>query len=138
MVATSIFLQLQKAIGDRIKADSVLFNKITGVFDEPQQGQVSPYITIGDGISSSFRTHSGHGEEILTTIHVWSRATSFKEVIEIFEDLNRLFADVTDLVITGFDFIASWYDGSQTFRDDDGETMHGTIDYRIRATQTRV
>jgi hypothetical protein len=99
------------------------------VYDQPPQEAVFPYVTIGEVFPAPFRTHSRDGEELLHTIHVWSRYNGFAEAIGIAEAIKPLL-DNTDFETTSFHGVAL-REGTVWLRDPDGITRHGALDFRF-------
>lgn len=123
---------LQTAIYDLLTGDSALTAIVTGVFEHVPGNQNYPYVVIGDFLSTEFRTHSRDGEQVIATLHIYDEAEGFKVSQSILDRLHTLLGDIDDLVVAGFDFIASWFLGSQTFREPDGLTRHIAVQYRIQ------
>jgi len=126
----SVLFSLQQAIYSRLKADTALMRKITGLFDAVSDDQNFPYVTIGEATSLPYRTFDKFGEECTITLHIWSRYKGFKEAAEILDDLNRILAD-TVFSVPGWGKVNSYYDFSETLRDPDGITRHIPVRYRI-------
>lgn len=90
-----------------------------------------PYVVIGDDTARAWDTDDKTGADVTVTLHVWSRASGFKEVKTIlgaiYDRLNR-----AQLTITGYNVIDCIWEFSDTMRDPDGQTRHGIARYRIR------
>ena len=130
MKSGSALAAIQKAVYERLSADSSLMGKVTGIFDFVPDNQEFPYVTIGEATTVPFATFSRFGEEATITLHIWSRYQGFKEIADIMDDLNRLLGH-QDLQVIGYDTITCFYDFSETLREPDGITRHGVVRYRI-------
>lgn len=89
-----------------------------------------PYVVIGDDTSTAWDTDDRTGANVTVTLHVWSRASGFKEtkaiLAAIYERLNR-----AQLTADGFNIIDCLWEFSDAMRDPDGQTRHGVARYRI-------
>ena len=64
------------------------------------------------------------------TLHVWSRAAGKKKVHEIMTTIEDLLHDQA-LPVTGQTLVNFRHEFSDARRDNDGETYHGTVRYRV-------
>ena len=121
---------LQEAIYDALVADVTLGALIEGGFDNVEQGQAFPYVTIGEMVSTDFSTDDSDGVEVVVVVHAWSRQNGARKEAKqisqaVFDVLNR-----NKLTVSGFHTVDIQYNSEQTEIDPDGLTTHGMIDFR--------
>ena len=129
-------IDLQKAIIDKLKADTTLMTMVTGVFDYAPDKTKMPYITVGFVNSLAYRTHSRLGEEIFFDIHIWSAHNGNLEAGQILKRVSFLLSDNTQLCIQGQSLIACYYDGVHTLKETINDVFHRHIVYRLRVLLT--
>ena len=119
-------------------------NNTPAVLSEVTKNQPFPYVTIGQFESVPFRTHSRPGEELEWHVGIYTQdddAASGDTVgLTISEEVKKLFGDVRHdaYSVTGFDFIASWYDRMDIVKEEDDAgvvTRHFDVAFRIRMLQ---
>jgi len=131
MAKTSL-LELQKAIYKRLNDDATL-TALAPIKDFVKQGTAAPYVTIGRFDVIDFKTHSSPGEEVIAFINIWTvEKKGNKQAFLILDEITRLIGDKSDLVVTGFNFIASYFDGINTLVDNDGENRQTIARFRIQ------
>ena len=100
------------------------------VFNEVEDGQDYPFITIGEATHTDASTDAILLQNISVSVHVWSREKGTLETkriqSQIFNALNRTKSLTYDYVINAVDF-----DSSQTFLDSDNLTRHGVQTFNI-------
>lgn len=103
-VPEDCFNSLQKTIFDALTANAILAAApVSGrIFDEVPINTVFPYIRIGDFESSSWRTHSRPGEQVLITINIFSDSRGNKEMQTIRGEVDKELADNISLTMVGF------------------------------------
>lgn len=124
-------LAIQQSVYQLLRNDNLLKAKISGVYDGFPDHEKFPYITIGDTNSTPFVTYGHMGEELYMTVHIWSRYKGFKQGQEIVKDVQRLLAQ-QHLTASGYGTVASYFDSSDTMREDDGITRHLMLRYRFQ------
>jgi hypothetical protein len=105
------------------------------VYDQFQQDEQMPFITIGEetllDISTKIEDITSH----LITVHTWSDSISSKEVKEMNYFIKTSLVD-TPIVVDGFTVLFSSLDFNQTFKEQDGNTFkyHGVtqIEFRLQ------
>lgn len=108
-------------------------NISAGVYDDVPEGTAKPYVTMGEMFSVPDNWHGGFGWDILSTIHVWTKARGYKSAIDIANEIVALL----DHQVLAIDLPASWYIVSirfvqlQTLRDPDPEIRHVPVQFRI-------
>lgn len=103
------------------------------VHDDVPERITKPYVTMGEMFSVPDNWHGGFGWDILSTIHVWTKARGFKSAIDVANEIIALL----DHQIPAIELPASWYIVSirfvqlQTLRDPDPEIRHVPVQFRI-------
>lgn len=127
-------LAIQDAIHGKLSADANVTDLVSGVLDNVNQNQASPYITIGEDVLTGWDTNTTIGADASITIHIWSRHKGRKELKEIsgavYNSLQR-----QDLFVSGYDFISLDFETENSFLDSDGLTRHGVQTYRVLIDQ---
>ncbi|MFT4415322.1 DUF3168 domain-containing protein [Fredinandcohnia humi] len=127
MVKTSLW-PLQEAIFQRLESDLELTQMITGVFDDVEEGQAFPYVTIGEPTMVPFETKMSFGEEITVVLHCWSQYEGKKEAYDI---LNLMLQALSPrLQVEGFSVFKTQVEQMTVINDIDNVTKHGIM--RIR------
>lgn len=122
---------LQQAIHAALTGDATLMAKITGVHDDAPQNDAFPYVIIGDGEAREWDTDTEQGFEVEAVIHVWDRGhRGRRQVRAIQADIARILHR-EDLAIDGAALVGCTCESTETFRDADGLTNHGTQRFRI-------
>ena len=125
---------MQKAIWAKLTGDAPLMAKITGVFDQPPQGEVFPYIVIGEDTAEEWGDDAESGFDVESAIHVWGRSHRGRsEVKGIQADIHRLLHRQL-LTVTGAHTIETETVLTESFRDPDGLTYHGVTRIRVIIT----
>lgn len=89
-----------------------------------------PYCTIGDAEASPFDNDSTVGAYVDATVHVWSRYKGRKEVDEALDAIYGLLHRAS-LSKAGYRFVDSLFVSSDVFVEEDGQTRHGVIRFRL-------
>jgi hypothetical protein len=117
-----------------LNSDSELRALVTGIFDEVPEGQVHPYVVLGEAFETPDNTHDTFGREVVITLHTWSRYRGYAEVLRITDRIITLL-DHQPLSITGHNVIAVRHEFAQTLRDPDPEIRHVPIRFRVVTEQ---
>ncbi|HXJ01307.1 MAG TPA: DUF3168 domain-containing protein [Micropepsaceae bacterium] len=123
---------LQKAIFAALSADSTLALLIGDpprIYDDPPGEVELPYVQIGDGTESDWSTATETGAEHQVSIHVWSRAGGRMEARAILSVIYDALQDAA-LTLDSNRLVNLRFALSQVWRENDGETYHGTARYR--------
>lgn len=136
---------LQRAVFAALEASAPVAEALGGdgrprIFDEvpqPDPGEAvpayrrrvpMPYITIGDDDFLGDHTECLDSWEATVIVHVWSRATGKVEAKRI----GDVVEDALDVVleISGFTCVEHEARTARYFKDPDGETTHGVLEFR--------
>ena len=123
--------ELQQAIYTALTGDSTLMGMIQGVHDHVPQGQVFPYVTIGEATARDWSAVGLNGIETTLILNVWSRARGRKQAKQIMAEIHRILHDA-DLTVTGHALADLRFEFSETTLDPDGLTYHGITRYRAK------
>lgn len=127
-------LELQKTIYSGLTTYQPLMDVISDVLDDVKEGQVFPYVTIGDPTSNPFDTKNSIGENIVFVLHVWSQTNSKGQTYTIMNLIHEAFSQ--PLSIDGGFYVFKFERESQTvFTDIDGTTRHGVMNFRAYVNQ---
>ncbi|HEY1244568.1 MAG TPA: DUF3168 domain-containing protein [Hyphomicrobiaceae bacterium] len=122
---------LQQSVFAALSADAAL-TALLGpgrIFDDVPQGTALPYVTLGPATAREWSTGSEDGTEHAFTVHVWSGARGKKEAHEMLGAVRAALHD-RPLTLAGHSLINLRHERSETRRDRDGETIHGTARFR--------
>lgn len=128
------FGPVQQAIYDALRTNTDLVAAVDGrIYDDVPQNEIFPYVSFGEFTSVSYRTHSGPGEEISVSIHVWSKYDGFKEAENIASIINSCLGDAP-LEVVDHETIRCFFDYASGLRDTDN-VRHITLRYRVLVRQ---
>lgn len=127
---------LQKAIYALLNGDSAL-TALAPIYDEIPQHRAYPYVRIGAVVEDEWRTHDRLGVEVIWSTHIYSQAPGNKEALLIKNEIARLLDDLDDtgLTVTGWMFVASWFDGTTTLLErgeGNKKVRHVILRHRIK------
>lgn len=123
--------EMQKAIFASLIADTALTDLLGGprVYDDVPRGAELPYITFGQSTVRDWSTGTDTGHEHLFTLHVWTRVNGERIAHQIMSAVCDRLHDAA-LTLAGFKLVNLRHEFSDSFRDGDGETIHGVVRYR--------
>ena len=129
--------ELQKAIFAALTGDAALTAALGGarVFGHAPPYVPFPYITFGRTSVYDWSTGAESGTEQLFTLHVWSKATGRKEVLELME-LARGLLDDADLALEGQHLVNLRLEFSEANFDEDLAVHHGLLRFRAVTEET--
>lgn len=117
-------------------------NATPAVLDSLSPNQPFPYVTIGELDSVPYRTKSRPGENMEFHVHVYDqdddKATGSKVALSIVSEVKKLLGDVNDLVVSGWEFIGSWFDRTTVVKEVDSAgvvTRNYDVTFRVRMLQ---
>lgn len=96
--------------------------------DRVDAAEAFPYVTVGDGETFGDDTDCFRASEVISRVHVWSRAVGWPEAKQIAGDVRTRLA--VDLVLTGFRVVDSEHVITRYLRDPDGLTSHAVVEFR--------
>ena len=123
--------ELQKSIYAALIADGALTTLLGGahIYDDVPRGAQLPYVTFGQSTVRDWSTGTDPGHEHLFTMHVWTRVNGERQAHQIMSAIRDRLHDTT-LALSGFSLINLRHEFSDSFREPDGETIHGVVRYR--------
>ena len=123
--------ELQKSIYAALIADGALTTLLGGahIYDDVPRGAQLPYVTFGQSTVRDWSTGTDPGHEHLFTMHVWTRVNGERQAHQIMSAIRDRLHDTT-LPLSGFSLINLRHEFSDSFREPDGETIHGVVRYR--------
>jgi hypothetical protein len=122
----SPFLPLHQAQRDRIVAG-------TGyqVYDDfPGKDVAMPYVVSGELEGRDWSDKFAAGQEVMSTVHVWSDYPGRKECAEMLDRILRALSGEALYLGQDFRAVCSGLDMSQILIDLDGVTRHGVLRLR--------
>ena len=122
----SPFLPLHQAQRDRIVAE-------TGfkVYDDfPGQDVAMPYVIMGEVSGRDWSDKFSAGQEVTSTLHVWSGYPGRKEAAEMMDKVLRALSSAALYLGQEFRAVYSGLDLSEIIIDIDGVSRHGVLRFR--------
>lgn len=122
------FNELQKALYEALSGTIS-----ATVYDTPPENTNKPYVIIGEATGIPDNWHGGFGWDILSTLHVWTKAHGFKSALAVANEI----VGVLDHKMGSLNVSGDWYVVSirfqqiQTLRDPDPELRHVPVQFRI-------
>jgi hypothetical protein len=134
---------LQKVVVARLKGDSALVALLANraaVYDQPPEGDVKPYVRVGDFLSTPDNTHDTIGRNIVMTLHIWTKRRGNKEgqdiAARIVELLDHQTAVLDPLLqAEGHKMISIRNEFDQSLTDPDPEIRHHVLRFRVATAQ---
>ncbi|MDB5597379.1 MAG: hypothetical protein JWM36_4340 [Hyphomicrobiales bacterium] len=131
----SASLSLQKAVVGKLKADIAVSALVgTSVFDTPN-ADVFPRITLGEDQVLTERADCYEGDEVILTIHAWSREIGFPQVKRIGSAV-RAALQGADLTLDDYRLVDIAVEDERYMRDPDGITSHAVLTFRALTEPT--
>jgi hypothetical protein len=134
VIPTDVLTPLQQAIFARLTGDAALMAVITGVFDGAPEGTAYPYVVLGEVIETPDNAHGAFGADSVVTLHVWSKATGYKEGLEMAAHLRRVL-DHQPLTVAGHRVVSVRHEQTLTLRDPDSDLRHIPVRFRVTTEQ---
>lgn len=142
MISKSPLGPLQVAFVALLKGSSDLTTLLGGpyVYDQrPPEGKAEPYICVGDHLSSADNTLTTFGREVVSQVHIWTRARTNKQGQDIAtvvgELLDHQIAAVNALLV-GHKLVSIRNTFDQALDDPDPELRHHVLRFTCDTTQT--
>ena len=125
---------VQAAVYARLSGDSgvtaLLGAGASGVFDHVPQASVFPYIALGGMEARPEETQDGRGYDITLDIHCYSRSLGMKQSRAIIAAVSAALHEA-DFAVTGQSLVLCRLERQETRLEQDGETRHGLMRFRI-------
>jgi hypothetical protein len=123
---------LQRSIYQALAGSSELTVRLGGehIYSNPPPASEFPYITLGQTVNLDWSTGTEDGNEHSLTLHVWSRADSAAQVLEIIEAVRTVLHKKPPSLEDHY-LINLRHEFSEARIDPDGEIMHGIVRYRV-------
>ena len=121
--------EIQKAIFQLLISDTTLMNLVDGVYDRVTEGAAYPYVTVGEAVSREWSTKTTNGQQILLTLHIFSRSGGRKQTAEIMDRIYALLHQGT-LSLEGHTLVAMRFEFGDITLEQDQLTYHGAIRFR--------
>ena len=126
--------ELHKALYAGLTSYQPLMDVATDVLDDVEEGQVFPYITVGDPVANPWDTKNTIGENLVFTLHIWSQTNSKGQTYQI---MNLIHAALSRPQTIGGGFVVVKFEreGQRVFTDIDQTTRHGVMEFRAYVNQ---
>lgn len=136
-VARSPIHPLQTALYNRLTGDTQLMGMVTGgVHDEVPEKAAYPYVRIGEHISTPDNHHGGYGREVLSTLHVWTKARGNAQGQRIADRIVGLLDhQPAALTVGGHRVVAIRHEYDQALTDPTPGIRHHVLRFRIITDQ---
>jgi hypothetical protein len=123
--------ELQKAIFSSLSGDATLVALLGSarIFDDAPANVAFPYITFGRTSIYDWSTGTESGTEQLFTLHIWSKAKSKKETLDIMEVVRERLNDAS-LPLDGHQLVNLRLEFAEARHDDDLSVHHGMMRFR--------
>lgn len=141
---------LQRVLLARLRADATLVSLLApvkdvtpatpAVVDQPPEGQVKPYVEIGDHLSIPDNDLSSFGREVTETFHVWTQTRSngpgqaIADAITASLD-HQVAAISAGLAASGHKCVSIRQEFDQALKDPDPQIRHHVVRFRIQTQQ---
>ncbi|WP_431856605.1 DUF3168 domain-containing protein [Azospirillum sp.] len=96
------------------------------VLDDVSTNTAFPYVVIGEDTVTDWSTVDRDGEELDTTVHVWSRYAGRKEIKELMGKVKTALHEQR-LTVAGQHLVSLRFAFETSFVEPDGRTRHGVI-----------
>jgi hypothetical protein len=135
---TEALLEIQVAAQARLTGDTTLMGMITGVFEEPIEGQALPYISYGQHVDGPFPTFGHVNHEGFFLLDIWSAASNKDECYAIRAEVRRLLVTTPQnppLALPSYGFCGFTYDWSTIFKEEEFAIWHMPVRFMTRAVE---
>lgn len=116
-------LPLHKAQVDRIEADTAYT-----VYDDNPQDAAYPYIVMGEITARDWSDKSTPGQEVYSTLHIWSQYKGRKEADEMADGTLQALTRAP-LAVINFNALG-YFESWDLIIDIDGITRHGILKFK--------
>lgn len=125
---------LQTAIYQALTSRPGLMSRVSGVFDEVQETEACPYVSIGTITETADDAHDRQGLDAVVVIHVWSTYPGNAEAADIFAEVDAAL-DRQPLAVSGWTDVSIKHESHQFLKDPDPDIRHVYATYRVRMTK---
>lgn len=110
---------------------------VLGIFDQAgvPEGQLFPYLTIGEFFSEPLTTWGAEGEVVRALVHVWTRKRGYKDAFTILNRVNVLLGDAA-LTVTGYSLARSIFQEYNSVHEPLEDVEHVMGVYRVWLQET--
>lgn len=137
---------VQRALVAILRADAALTAKIAkikdvtpptpAVVDKVPEGQLYPYVRVGDHLSIPDNTLTSFGRQVTTTLHIWTKTGSMgpgQDIADIIVGLldHRTATMTAALASSGHYCVRIEYEFSQALDDPDPALRHHVVRFRV-------
>jgi hypothetical protein len=132
-------LEIQTAVQSRLTGDSTLMGMITGVFEEPIEGQALPYISYGQHVDGPYYTFGKVGHEGYFLLDIWSNASNKDECYHILAEIRRLLVTTptnAPLALPDYGPCNFIYEWSTIFKEEEFAIWHMPVRFMTRTVET--
>lgn len=121
----SPFLSLHDAEVARIEAETEYV-----VYDDMPEQAPYPYVNMGEMTAMDWSDKSKPGQEVHSTIHIWSQYKGRKEVVEMGDMVIRALTKTSLVLAPNFRIVLAELDMDELIMDIDGITRHKILRHR--------
>lgn len=129
--------ELLIAIRDELLSVPELVALVDGrIYDRPMQEVTFPYVQLGETQVLPFNAICVRGTSIYVTLHTWAREGWAGDIVRQMSALIVPALDLNKTLDLGPDHVCQLieYQDTRVFRDPDGTTRHGVIEFRADIT----
>lgn len=119
---------LQLAIYAALRADTTLIGMVSGIYDEPDQNQVFPYILFGEGTGTADDLLQETGAQQTLTLNIWDQNAPSSRVKQIMDRIITLLHNVK-LTVAQTQTVSCRIEFLDVNRDVD--SVHGVLRVRV-------
>ncbi len=124
------YYNVQKAIYEKLTANSSLMSAVSGVFDQVPQDTAFPLVIIGDIRADNIANLAKNGIEHRIIINVFSREAGKKQAADIMGIIEGVLHN-NSINVSGQTFVSMEFIESSIELENDGRTYRGTIDLMV-------
>lgn len=124
--------EVQKAIFEVLAADATLTELLGGasIYDRAPPDASFPYVTFADASAEDWSTQTSKGQLHIMTLDIWSRGAGRAEPLGIAEAIEAALTTAS-FSLAGHQLINLHLAQTEIGIDEDGETFHGMLQYRV-------
>lgn len=126
------FIELQKALYQRLTNDAVLSSLVTEVYDYISEDAKFPYIVIGEPRLRFENVKNSDIQEVTVTLHTWHNQAESGDYgnVKSYEILDAIYSALKyKLDVNDWEVVRTQPNEPKIFEDIDQITKHGVITY---------